>query len=414
VPAKLRVRVINNGTGGATGVQVSDAFDPSSPTTGNIADYKLISVSSGELVTTMNDSDENESNDGFDTTIGALAAGATTTLLFTVAASADGVYCDTATVSDTSGPIGNDSACLTVATPNLTITKTDAPDSVLPGATYTSTIVVNNTGDATANNVVISDLLGFNSAANIQAIYVSSSLNGAGGTLASNVVTANTVDIPADESMTFTVVSRIPLGAISGDYCDTATVTSSNAVTKQASDCVNVPAFSALQTQLVDLNDPVAVGDNVTYFSVLFVEALSNEGVKNNELTYSFGHVSPTGILTAGVFEVVSTRVYLDSAPVRDPITGMVLSDTSSSTAVLQTEGTDYTLSTVLGMQVVTMTPSVVLQPNTALYVVHVVQIPSGTPSGRLYNTSYLWDSVGITSEISYQTSKSEPTTVLP
>jgi hypothetical protein len=125
---------------------------------------------------------------------------------------------------------------------------------------------------------------------------------------------------------------------------------------------------------------------------VFFVEALSNEGVNNNELTYSFGHTSPTGTLTAGLFRVVSTRVYLDSAPVRDPITGMVLSDTANPTAVLQTEGTDsdYTLSTVLGMQVVTMTPSVVLQPNTALFVVHVVQIPSETSSG-LYNTSYLW-----------------------
>ena len=294
-PPKLRARVINNGTGPATGVQVNDAL-----TSGDLANYQLISVSSG----TPN------SSGGFDTTIGDLTAGATTTVLFTVAASADGTYCDTATVTATSGTIGigSDDACLTVATPNLTITKTDAPDSVLPGATYTSTIVVGNDGTATAKNVVISDLLGLNSDANVRAIYVSSSLNGAGGTLANNVVTANTVDIPAGGSMTFTVVSRIPLGAIAGTYCDTATATSSNAVTKQASDCVAVPAFSALQTQLVDLNDPVVVGNNVTYFSVLYVEALSNEGVDTNRLTYSFGHLGAFNVSTPGNFSIVRRR----------------------------------------------------------------------------------------------------------
>lgn len=401
VPAKLRARVINNGTGSATGVQVNDAL-----TSGDLANYQLISVSSG----TPN------SSGGFDTTIGDLTAGATTTVLFTVAASADGTYCDTATVTATSGTIGigSDDACLTVATPNLTITKTDAPDSVLPGATYTSTIVVGNDGTATAKNVVISDLLGLNSDANVRAIYVSSSLNGAGGTLANNVVTANTVDIPAGGSMTFTVVSRIPLGAIAGTYCDTATATSSNAVTKQASDCVAVPAFSALQTQLVDLNDPVVVGNNVTYFSVLYVEALSNEGVDTNRLTYSFGHLGAFNVSTPGNFSIVSTKVYLDSAPVRDPITGMVLSDTSNPTAVLQTEGADYTVNnSTPGLQVLTMTPNVVLQPNTALYLVHVVGTGSAT-GGTLYNTSYQWLSEGVSKTITYSTTKSEPTTVLP
>jgi uncharacterized repeat protein (TIGR01451 family) len=403
VPAKLRVRVINGGTGGATGVQVADAL-----TSGDAAAYQLISVSSG----TPN------ASDGFDTTIGALAAGDTATVLFTVSASADGAYCDTATVTATSGTIGigSDIACLTVATPRLEITKADAPASVIPGATYTSTIVVSNTGTATAKDVVISDVLGLNVPANVQAIYVSSSLGGLSGTLAANVVTASAVDIPAGESMTFTVVSRIPLGAVSGTYCDTAHVTSSNAVTPlPASDCVDVPAFSALQTQLVDLNDPVAVGSDVTYFSVLYVESLSNEGVGQNMLTYSFGLVSPTVLGIPGVFQVTSTKVYLDTAPVRDPVTGLVVSDTSSATAVLLTEGTDYTLATQLGKQVITMTPGVVLQPDTALYVVNVARVPAGTPTNRLYTTSYIWDSVGLVNPANtYQASSSEPTTVLP
>ena len=401
VPAKMRVRVINSGSGTAPGVSVNDILDG-----GALAAYTVSSLSSGSTNT----------GDGFDTTIGDLAPGASTTLFFTVAASADGTYCDTATVSDTSGPIGSDNACLTVSTPHLTITKSDTPASVLPGGTYTSMIVVGNDGNATAKNVVIKDALGLNSAVNVQAIYVSSSLNGVSGTLANNIVTAGAVDIPAGGSVTFTVVSRIPLGAIKGDYCDTAAVTSSNAVTPASvSDCVVVPAFAALQTQLVDLNDPVQVGNNVTYFGVLYVEALSNEGVDQNSLEWSFGHTGTTGSAVAGLFQVVSTKVYLDSKPVRDPITGMVLSDTSSPTALLQTEGTDYTVVTTApgGKQVITMTSGVILQPNTALYIVQVANTGTAT-GGALYNTTYTWTSYGLDSTIGYVTSKSEPTTVLP
>ncbi|MCR4332136.1 MAG: DUF11 domain-containing protein, partial [Sulfuricaulis sp.] len=384
VPATLRVQVINNGNGAATAVDISDAFDAAAPTTtGLLANYTVSGFSAGTPNVTG----------GFDDTIATLAAnGGTATYLYTVAASVDAVYCDTATINSVgSGAIGigSSSACLTVATPNLTITKTDAPATVMPGANYTSTIVVNNTGTAAATGVVISDLIGLNSVANVRAIYVSSSLNGIGGTLANNIITASTVVIPAGGSITFTVVSQIPPGAASGSYCDTATVTSTNSPTKEATACVAVPAFVALQTQLIDLNDPVAVGSDITYFSVLYVEALSNEGVKNSELTYSFGLTSPTILGIPGVFQLVSSRVYLDTAPVRDPITGLVLSDTSSPTAVLLTEGIDYTQTTVLGKQVITMSSAVILQPDTALYAVHVANVPSGTTTNALYTTSY-------------------------
>jgi len=396
------VRVVNNGTGIATGVNVNDVL-----TSGDATKYEFVSVSSG----TPN------GTDGFDTNIGNVDAGQTVTMIFTVYATADGKYCDTATVTATSGTIGigSDSACLNVATPNLSITKTDAPASVLPGGTYTSTIVVTNTGSATAYNVVISDVLGLNSELNVQAIYVSSSLNGMSGSLSGNVVTADSIDIPGGQSVTFIVVSRIPLGAASGTYCDTATFTSDNAGTKEASDCVDVPAYSALQTQLIDLNDPIAVGKNVTYFSILYVEALSNEGVHKNKLTFSFGLVSPTTLGIPGVFVEISTLVYLDTQPIRDITTGLVISDTSNSTAILQKEGVDYTLETQLGMQVITMSSGVVLQPNTALYVVHVVQVPTGTATNKLYTTSYIWDSVGyVNPSNTYEASSSEPTTVLP
>jgi uncharacterized repeat protein (TIGR01451 family) len=404
VPIRLRLRVINSGTGSATGVSVNDEL-----TSGDLAPYQLIEVSAG----TPN------SRGGFDTTIGNLAAATTTTLLFTVAASADGTYCDTATISALSGSIGigTDSACLTVATPILTIEKSDAPASVIPGGSYTSTIIVNNIGPEAANNVVISDIIGLDAAANVRAIYLSSSLNGASGTLTNNLVTANAVDIPAGARVTFTIVSRIPLGAVSGTYCDTANATSNNAVSpRPASDCVEIPAFSALQTGLVDLDDPINTGNNVTYFSTLYVEELSNEGVSSNRLMYSFGLKNPTILGIPGVFQEISTKVYLDTQPLIDPITGLVISNMSSPTAVFLLAGIDYMVdNTTTGLQLLTLTPSFVLQPNSAIYIVHVVLVPSGTPAFKLYTTNYTWDSFGlIDSTHTYEASSSEPTTVLP
>jgi len=402
VPTRLRVRVVNAGSGAATGVAVNDVL-----TTTNGATYTVTSVSSGTL----------NSDDGFDTTIGTLAAGATATLFFTVVATADGVYCDTATVTATSGTIGiaSDSACLTVASPTLAITKVNSPQSVLPGATYTSTIVVSNTGNATATNVVIRDSLGLNAPANVRAIYVSSSASGVAGTVANNIITSPSMDIPAGQSRTFTVVSRIPPGASAGTYCNTAIATSNNAGTVQASDCVDVPTFSALQTGLVDAVDPITVGSTTTYFSTLYVESLSNEGVRAMTMTYSFGLSSPAGIGTPGLFTVASTQVYHDTSPVRDPVTGTIVSDTSSPTATPLTLGTHYTLSAQeTGFQVITMTPSFVLQRDMAIYVVHVAGPPTGTPANHLYTTSYIWGSTGNSSGNVYEASSSEPTTVLP
>ncbi|GAB6084202.1 hypothetical protein JCM30471_31160 [Desulfuromonas carbonis] len=408
VPATLRVQVINNGNGAASTVNISDAFNGAAPTTGLLANYTTSGFSAG----TPN------VNGGFDDTIATLAAGATATYLYTVAASVDAEYCDTATINSViSGTIGvgSSSACLTVATPNLTIAKTNTPANVNPGASYISTIVVNNTGTAAATGVVVGDLLGLNSIANVRAIYVSSSLNGVAGALADNIIRSGTVEIPAGGSITFTIVSQIPPSAASGTYCNTASVTSTNAASPTPVEaCVAVPAFVALQTQLIDLNDPVSVGSNVTFSSTLYVESLSNEGVKNNVLTYSFGLTSPTVLGIPGVFQVVSSQVYLDTVPVRDPVTGLVLSDASSPTAVLLTEGTDYTQTTVLGKQVITMSSNVILQPKTALYVVHGATIPTGTPTNKLYTTSYIWDSTGLISTTTYEASSSEPTTILP
>ena len=115
------------------------------------------------------------------------------------------------------------------------------------------------------------------------------------------------------------------------------------------------------------------------------------------------------------MFSEISTQVYLDTNPLTDPGTGLVLSDTSNATATLLSAGSDYTLTTTLGKQVIVMAPGFVLEPDTALYVVHVLQVPDGTATNRQYTTSYIWDSVGLVDPSNaYKVSYSEPTNVLP
>jgi len=216
--------------------------------------------------------------------------------------------------------------------------------------------------------------------------------------------------------LTFLVVSRIPLGGSPGRYCDTATAKSSNADTVQAAACICVPAFAAIQTQLVDLGDPVAAGNTVTYSTVLYNEQLSNEGVDENKLKYSFGVVNPIFIGFPGLFRDESTAVYRDPLPITDPITGLVLSDASNSTAVLMAEGVDYTVNnTVPGFQKLDLTPSWVLQPGTALYLTHLVRVPAQTPVFNMYTSGYIWNSTGtFPPGHHYLATKSEPTTVIP
>ena len=403
--AKLRVRVVNFGTGAASVVSVVDALTSvnGSAVTGNDPSYSITLPTGGTA----------NANDGYNSTLGTVSPGDSVTMMFTVTAATDGVYCDTATVFIDAVDAGNSRACLTVATPHLTITKVNAPLVVFPGNSYRSTIVVTNDGSATAHGVVISDLLGINTDAtpDVEVIYVSSSLRGLSGMLTGSEVATGLINIAVDQSVTFTVFSLMPFGAPSGDYCDVASFTSVDAGSGEVEACVEVPAFSALQTQLVDLDDPVHAGSTVTYQGVLYIESRSNEGVDHNEVIYSFGRDRPTNLGTPGSFRRLTTRVYLDTSPVQDATTGLIISDPSNATAVLMTQGDRYTLdNSVPGLEIITFDADFMLVPDVALYIVHVVRVPIGTAIGQ-YTTSYIWSSTG--SALDNEASDSESTTVL-
>ena len=90
-----------------------------------------------------------------------LAAGATETITITARAVATGTYTNTATAISIEDPgPASDSATVTVVAPDVTVSKSVAPQRILVGEQATFTITVtNNNQTAAANNVQITDVL---------------------------------------------------------------------------------------------------------------------------------------------------------------------------------------------------------------------------------------------------------------
>lgn len=393
--AILRVRVLNQGSGPAENVVLTDEL-----TSGDAESYRLVNVPEGVNQT---------SDDAFSTEFESLDAETAITLTYTVAADADGEYCDTASYT-VGGEQGNqDQACLTVATPELTIAKVNDQDTVLPGSTYTSTITVTNVGTATARDVVVSDLVGTNTAGDVTLVYVSSQVENEAGAFneAEGVIEAPAaIDLRPEESIVLTVTTRVPERVAPEEFCDIGRYTSANAGSDEIQACVQVPAFAALQTAMVDDPDPVVAGGNVQYTSTLYVEDRSNESVTNNQVTFTFGTQEGS---QGGGFEIADVQISFISDPQRDPETGLVVAEPSSRQALTQDE--DFTVSSdAAGQQTITFNRD--LSPNTALFFVHNVTVPQGTAAGS-YGSSYDWSAVGVDSGTQYNPQNSEPTTVI-
>jgi uncharacterized repeat protein (TIGR01451 family) len=157
---------------------------------------------------------------------------------------------------------------------NLSITKSDSPDPVVPGASLTYTITVKNNGPDAAQNITVTDNLPsgvtFTSC-------LSASGNGAcGGTGNNRTVTFTTIPNGAVE--TITLQATVSNAAVEGStISNTASVASATTFdpsvpnTATADTSVHTPAAD-LQVTQTDMPDPVFLGSNVTY----------NIAVKNN------------------------------------------------------------------------------------------------------------------------------------
>jgi trimeric autotransporter adhesin len=297
---------------------------------------------------------------------------------------------------------------LQVATPQLEIEKTNDLPTVLPGATYTSTVTVTNTGNAPARNVLLSDTVAA-SAEGVTLQPESAQINNASGVFdeATGVVAAATaVNIPPGEAAVFTLTTRVPVGTSVGQFCNIGRFESENAGSGEVEACIDVPAFAGLQNQFVDAPDPVGAGANLVYTSTLLNEPRSNEAVTDHNLVYTYGVLQNGG---AGTFEVVSTRVYVNETPLINSETGSIISVPTSGAELSADQ--DYTLgASQPGAQNLTINRP--LPPGAVIFVVHEVAVPQQVQAGE-YTSSFQWTASGADSGTEYQNAGTEPTTVI-
>ncbi|WP_407569489.1 hypothetical protein [Deinococcus altitudinis] len=430
-PVFARITVNNAGNAPATNVVVTDQIDPTT-TAANYAIKSAPVSSPAGIAATVN-----PANTGFTTGAFNLAAGASTSFTFSAAGTTDGQYCDTGTFTATSNngaaiaPTTSQLACFKVASPKLTVTKTNtqgtnqpALNTLTPGSSYNSTVTVTNSGSATATAVAVSDLLGQIAGGTTFMNFGSGNYTVTGTAQTGSVSFANnrvstvpaTIDLAPGAVLTLNLTSTVPQGAAAGQYCDIGSFTSTNAGTGSAQACVTVVTFISEQTQLTDTVDPIRPGDTVgtVVSSFASVEPASNEAAINNVLIYNFGATDPVQ-QTPGIFAYSNTQVYYDPTPVRNATTGAITSDQTNATSRLLTLGTDYTVNanSGVGQQTITLTPAFAVTPSGVLILRTQVTAPAGT-TPRQYQETMRWNNVGQGDNVAYTNFKAESTTVIP
>ena len=200
--------------------------------------------------------------------VGSLASGATATLQIVATVTQAGPHTNTATktAEDQQDPnAANDSASAVVNAQqsDLSLTKTDAPDPVAPGADLTYTITVTNNGPSSAQNVTVNDTLPtgttFGSATSSQ-----------GSCAGTTTVSCALGSIANGASPTITLVVHVGPSVADGTVIsNTASVSSTTAdptsANNSATSTTTVAASAELAVAKTDAPDPVVAGTDLTY-----------------------------------------------------------------------------------------------------------------------------------------------------
>ncbi len=190
---------------------------------------------------------------------GTLEPGASKRAELQVRATRTGQFTNTARAT-ADGGLTADASCTTVVTqPVLTLTKTG------PGKRYVNrpveyTITVGNTGDADATNTVVTDTIPAG------AEFVSAS---DGGNFSNGRVTWNLGTLAPAASRNVTLTLR---SSQRGEIRNTATATA-NCAEASAETGTAIEGIPAILLEVIDVEDPIEVGSNVTY-----VITVTNQG----------------------------------------------------------------------------------------------------------------------------------------
>ncbi|HOM60908.1 MAG TPA: CARDB domain-containing protein [Anaerohalosphaeraceae bacterium] len=235
-PITLTFTVTNKGTGEAKNIQITDTL-PAGLTTMEGASQITFKVDS-------------------------LAAGKSTSQTVKVKAAKTGTFENRALAAADGNLKAESNITRTKVTqPVLTIDKVIGREWEYGGRRVEYTITVANKGDGVAKNTVVTDTV----PAGVGQIQISG-----GGTQAGNVITWNVGDLAPGASKQFTV-SYVPssLGKLSNTA--SAKAVCAQDVSKSAS--IEIRGIPALLLEVIDVSDPIEVGQNETY-----VITVTNQG----------------------------------------------------------------------------------------------------------------------------------------
>lgn len=183
---------------------------------------------------------------------GDLAAGQSKTMNINAKATRTGTFTNKAVA--TAGKLtAEDSATIKVTQPVLGITKTAKPDTQFVGRMIDYTIKVTNKGDAPANDLVVTDNLPAG------ATFVSASN---GGAASGNTVVWRVASLAPKASATFQVKVK---AMAAGKLENKATAAARCAAAVAASKVTPVTGKAAILLEVIDVADPLSVGDEETY-----------------------------------------------------------------------------------------------------------------------------------------------------
>jgi len=225
-PIQYTITVSNTGTGNATGVVVEDSLPDGVTTTDGKSDVKV--------------------------NIGTLASGASRTVTINARANKTGNFTNTAVASADGNLKAQAKVTTKVTAPDLAITK-KGPARTFIGKTITYDMTVTNKGDGVAKGVMVSDGIPAGTT------FVSAT---EGGTLDAGSVVWNFGDLAPGQSKAFKLTVKAGgKGTVKNAVAASAACAESVTATAETV----VEGIPAILLEVIDVEDPVAVGENTTY-----------------------------------------------------------------------------------------------------------------------------------------------------
>jgi uncharacterized repeat protein (TIGR01451 family) len=186
--------------------------------------------------------------------VGNVGPGESKLIPLTLTATAPGRLCNRVRAEGEGGIVATDEHCIEVSQPQLSIRKT-GPNAALIGREVPFEIIVRNTGNAPAQNVIVRDQL----PVNLQPLSVA----GQGAVQGQSAIWNLGILGPGEERRVGLTARAMTAG---NDICNTATLSATGIGNLESNPvCLDVRGVAGMLTELIDRADPVPLGAETTY-----------------------------------------------------------------------------------------------------------------------------------------------------